>query len=218
MSNVPPRAPLVPPHDLLHAVAVATGTPMAYLQWPGGRCIWATATYARLLEMPSQELLDKAPQSYLSPCTWNEWKCELERLADSPQPGTSLQTPLSFARQQAVPTQLVADVQHGAVRAIVVIPLQDLSHTDALQMVQDSDTRLQRYAHATREAIIFFRQGRVFDANPAAIALTGYWTADDRVWARKLFAFSIVAITALSVMMSIDFQVAPATHLVASLL
>ncbi|MDU2613192.1 MAG: protoheme IX farnesyltransferase, partial [Pseudomonas aeruginosa] len=50
-----------------------------------------------------------------------------------------------------------------------------------------------------------------------AIALTGYWTADDRVWARKLFAFSIVAITALSVMMSIDFQVAPATHLVASL-
>lgn len=174
MSNVPPRAPLVPPHDLLHAVAVATGTPMAYLQWPGGRCIWATATYARLLEMPSQELLDKAPQSYLSPCTWNEWKCELERLADSPQPGTSLQTPLSFARQQAVPTQLVADVQHGAVRAIVVIPLQDLSHTDALQMVQDSDTRLQRYAHATREAIIFFRQGRVFDANPAAIALTGY--------------------------------------------
>ncbi len=46
-----------------------------------------------------------------------------------------------------------------------------------------------------------------------AIALTGYWTADDRVWARKLFAFSIVAITALSVMMSIDFQVAPATHL-----
>ncbi|TEF35764.1 protoheme IX farnesyltransferase [Pseudomonas aeruginosa] len=50
-----------------------------------------------------------------------------------------------------------------------------------------------------------------------AIALTGYWTADDRVWARKLFAFSIIAITALSVMMSIDFQVAPATHLVASL-
>ena len=46
MSNVPPRAPLIPPHDLLHAVAVATGTPMAYLQWPGGRCIWATATYA----------------------------------------------------------------------------------------------------------------------------------------------------------------------------
>ncbi|MDK7221306.1 protoheme IX farnesyltransferase, partial [Klebsiella pneumoniae] len=35
--------------------------------------------------------------------------------------------------------------------------------------------------------------------------------ADDKVWARKLFVFSIVAITALSVMMSVDFMV-PDSH------
>ena len=40
--------------------------------------------------------------------------------AASPQPGTSLQTPLRFARQQAVPTQLVADVQHGAVLIVML--------------------------------------------------------------------------------------------------
>ncbi|SFN37237.1 protoheme IX farnesyltransferase [Izhakiella capsodis] len=39
------------------------------------------------------------------------------------------------------------------------------------------------------------------------MALSGYKTAnDDRVWARKLFVFSIVAITSLSVMMSVDFM------------
>ena len=39
------------------------------------------------------------------------------------------------------------------------------------------------------------------------MALSGYKrTNDDRVWARKLFVFSIVAITALSVMMSVDFM------------
>ncbi|PIJ52235.1 protoheme IX farnesyltransferase [Erwinia sp. OLTSP20] len=43
------------------------------------------------------------------------------------------------------------------------------------------------------------------------MALSGYKTAnDDRVWARKLFVFSIVAITSLSVMMSVDFM-APAS-------
>lgn len=43
------------------------------------------------------------------------------------------------------------------------------------------------------------------------MALSGYKTTnDDRVWARKLFVFSIVAITALSVMMSVDFM-APAS-------
>ena len=39
------------------------------------------------------------------------------------------------------------------------------------------------------------------------MALRGYKVEDDKVWARKLFGFSIIAITALSVMMSVDFMV-----------
>ncbi|WP_434677830.1 heme o synthase [Pseudomonas sp. R1-18] len=39
------------------------------------------------------------------------------------------------------------------------------------------------------------------------MAWKGYKAADDTVWARKLFVFSIFTITALSVMMSVDFQV-----------
>jgi len=38
------------------------------------------------------------------------------------------------------------------------------------------------------------------------MALRGYMTADDALWARHLFGFSILIITAMSVMMSIDFQ------------
>ncbi|WP_024667523.1 heme o synthase [Pseudomonas syringae] len=40
------------------------------------------------------------------------------------------------------------------------------------------------------------------------MAWKGYKAVDDTVWARKLFVFSIFTITALSVMMSVDFQVA----------
>ncbi len=47
------------------------------------------------------------------------------------------------------------------------------------------------------------------------MALSGYTTANDIVWARKLFVFSIVAITSLSVMMSVDFNVSVATALLA---
>jgi protoheme IX farnesyltransferase len=39
------------------------------------------------------------------------------------------------------------------------------------------------------------------------MAWKGYKAADDTVWARKLFVFSIFTISALSVMMSVDFQV-----------
>ena len=174
MTPVPPHAPSEPPRDVLHAVALVTGAPMAYLSWPEGRCLWATAAYAQLFEMPTQELQGKALQNYLSPCDWNEWQCELERLATTHESGSSLQTPLTFANQQHIQTQLIAHTQDGKVCAIVVVPLHNLSFVDAMQMVQDSDTRLRRYATATSESIIFFRHGRIFDANPAAIALTGY--------------------------------------------
>ncbi|MAB25580.1 heme o synthase [Pseudomonas neustonica] len=50
------------------------------------------------------------------------------------------------------------------------------------------------------------------------IALSGYkQEVDDKVWARKLFGFSIIAITALSLMMSIDFRVLPTQALFAAL-
>jgi protoheme IX farnesyltransferase len=39
------------------------------------------------------------------------------------------------------------------------------------------------------------------------MAWSGYKTSDDRVWAKKLFVSSILIITVLSVMMSIDFRV-----------
>ena len=174
MTPVPTHAPSESPRDVLHAVALVTGAPMAYLSWPEGRCLWATAAYAQLFEMPTQELQGKALQNYLSPCDWNEWQCELEQLATTHESGSSLQTPLTFANQQHIQTQLIAHTQDGKVCAIVVVPLHNLSFVDAMQMVQDSDTRLRRYATATSESIIFFRHGRIFDANPAAIALTGY--------------------------------------------
>ena len=42
------------------------------------------------------------------------------------------------------------------------------------------------------------------------MALHGYKTCDDRVWARRLYLFSILAIFVLSIMMSIDFVASPA--------
>ncbi|AKJ41102.1 heme o synthase [Pragia fontium] len=38
------------------------------------------------------------------------------------------------------------------------------------------------------------------------MALAGYTTSDNRIWARKLFIFSIIAITTLSIMMSVDYS------------
>ena len=48
------------------------------------------------------------------------------------------------------------------------------------------------------------------------MALSGYKAQNnDRIWARKLFVFSIIAITTLSIMMSVDFMT-PASQTVLS--
>jgi protoheme IX farnesyltransferase len=49
------------------------------------------------------------------------------------------------------------------------------------------------------------------------MGVSGYKAADDRVWARKLFTFSIISITMLSVMMSVDFTSSPEQVLVTSI-
>ena len=51
----------------------------------------------------------------------------------------------------------------------------------------------------------YFVVAALISAGWLAMAQAGFKTTDDRVWAKKLFIFSIVAITMLSVMMSIDF-------------
>ncbi len=47
------------------------------------------------------------------------------------------------------------------------------------------------------------------------MALRGYKATNDSVWARKLFVFSIIAITSLSVMMSVDFNAPSSAALLA---
>jgi len=49
------------------------------------------------------------------------------------------------------------------------------------------------------------------------MGVSGYKAVDDTVWARKLFTFSIVTITMLSVVMSVDFISAPEQVLVTSI-
>jgi protoheme IX farnesyltransferase len=48
------------------------------------------------------------------------------------------------------------------------------------------------------------------------MGVSGYKAVDDKIWARKLFVFSIVTITALSVMMSVDSQSNPTQILMTS--
>lgn len=49
------------------------------------------------------------------------------------------------------------------------------------------------------------------------LAMQGYWTTNAERWAKRVFGFSILTITALSVMMSVESSLLPTTPLMAAL-
>jgi protoheme IX farnesyltransferase len=46
-----------------------------------------------------------------------------------------------------------------------------------------------------------------------SMALAGFKKSDERIWAKKLFVFSILTIAVLSVMMATDFTVSATSHM-----
>lgn len=174
MLTAQPHTPSEQPHDILHAVALATGAPVAYLSWPSRRYIWTTASYAHLLEQSHHDLHGKALQKYLPSCGWSNWKCSLELLTSAQTHGASLETPLIFTQNQLIQTQLISLAADGAVYAVVILPMHGRAPSNTLPVAQGEDDSMRRFVNASSESVIFFRHGRIFYANPAAIALTGY--------------------------------------------
>lgn len=174
MNAAPLSLPGDEPVDILHAVATATTLPMAYVSWPQAGYVWCNTAYAQLLQMPLHQLLGQPAQHVHTAGAWPAWQGAFERLVQTGAPNASLRLPLPFAQQPHTPCQLVAHQRGGQVSGIVVLPVPELSVLQAQQMVQDSDTRMRHYAQATHEALIFLRHGRIVEANPAALRLTGY--------------------------------------------
>lgn len=166
---------------MVRAVTVATGLPLAYLQAPDWRCSWATAEFAYLLNLSLPEMLQRLPEEYLQPQVWHEWQCALRQTLDRPIGLSAKSGALYFGAGGSRPAQWIVERDGAEVRGIIlaVRPDDDLgAESQAMQRVQESDERMRKYAAATSEALVFFRDGRITDANPAAVRLTGYTLAN----------------------------------------
>ena len=109
--------------------------------------------------------------------------------------------------------------------AIAIFRLQDYTAAaipvlPVARGVTAAKKQIVLYVAAFLVAALMLTVGRYTGFNYLAVAaaMGGYWlhmawsgrkAADDRAWARKLFMFSIFIITALSVMMSVDFNLHP---------
>lgn len=161
---------------ILRTIAAASAAPLALLAPPLWHCQWATAPYANLHGMDPEVLQAQELRSCMPPSLWCQWQRPLDQLLYAGYAGVrSLQLELPFSRDQRLPTELQALYSDQTLVGILVQPQIDLNLQQALQLVQQSDARMRKFASATSEAILFYNQAaELIDANDAAVRLSGY--------------------------------------------
>lgn len=162
--------------SVLRSIAEASATPLALLAPPLWHCQWCTAPYANLHGQDQEALEGQELRHSLQPSQWCQWQRALDQLRYAGPTGTQqLQLDLPYAPSQQLSTRLQALYRQGRLVGVLVQPTLELSLQRALQLVQQSDARMRRFAAATSEAILFYDpQARILDANEAAARLSGY--------------------------------------------
>lgn len=159
---------------ILQAIARASAAPIALLKPGLWQCIWATPTYANLHGFDADALQSQELRIAMPPSQWCIWQRPLDSLRFTAS-DTSVTVALPFAGTQTLPTQLIPLRAGNELTGVLIQPLVDLPEQQALQLVQQSDARMRRFAAVTSEAILFYDlRGMIQDANEAAVRLSGY--------------------------------------------
>ena len=159
---------------ILQAIARASAAPIALLKPGLWQCVWATPTYANLHGFDADALQAQELRIAMPPSQWCFWQRPLDSLRFAGnENGVTVELP--FTSNQRLPTQLTPLHEGNELVGVLVQPHLDMSQQEALQLVQQSDARMRRFAAVTSEAILFYDlRGLIQDANEAAVRLTGY--------------------------------------------
>lgn len=162
--------------SILQTIASEATAPLALLVPPLWQCRWATPTYANLHGMDPETLHRQELRNSLPSTLWCQWQRPLDKLLYAGAGNTrSLQLELPFTRESTLPTRLRPLYQNAQLAGVLVLPQLNIHLQQALQMVQQSDARMRKFAAITSEAILFYgHDGLLHDANDAAVRLSGY--------------------------------------------
>ena len=172
----PPSIALFLDNSVMRSIAMASAAPLALLVPPLWRCQWSTPVYANLHGLDSEALEGQELRACMAPSQWCQWQRLLDKMLFAGLQGErNLRVELPFDQSQTIATHLKALFVDGQLAGVLVIPDVAMDLRQALQHVQQSDSRMRRFASATSEAILFYTlQGVVLDANDAAVRLCGY--------------------------------------------
>lgn len=161
---------------ILSSIAAACAAPVALLVPPLWHCRWVTPTYANLHGLDAEALQGHELRNALLPTQWCQWQRPLDAMRYAGPQGTQqMLLELPFGESGTYSTQLKALYSQNQLVGVLVIPELQLQLEQAQKLVQQSDTRMRKFAAATSEAILFYgAEGRIQDANDAAVRLSGY--------------------------------------------
>jgi diguanylate cyclase (GGDEF)-like protein/PAS domain S-box-containing protein len=165
--------------DLLQSLVAHAPLLLAYYDAAQRRCLYASTAYAAVWGLRPQDLLGQTPAELdQDHALARHLPLHLEQalLGGS---STSFETPLPVPNPCTLPriaeVTLTPDRLPGQdeIQGICVVMNDITHHREIERAMTESEGRLARFMQASVEGILFHRDGRVIDANPACCELIG---------------------------------------------
>lgn len=165
--------------ELLTTLVYRAPLPMAYYCATTLRCRWASHAYAQLWELDADELCRRTLTEL---ATHPDLAALARRLAQQITQAQQSGTPATFEATLPPPPgsllprtiEVSVTPDSAGPEPCVCVVLTDITrHREIERAISESEGRLARFMHAGAEGILFHRDGRILDANPACCELLG---------------------------------------------
>jgi diguanylate cyclase (GGDEF)-like protein/PAS domain S-box-containing protein len=154
--------------ELLRLLADSIPALVAYFVRDEYRCVFANKAYARNFGLDEFSVVGKTVPEIIGAEAFAVIKPYVERVMQGETVRYERQSRLPDGSERTIEVTLIPHVERAGPPAAAFVLINDITrHHDAEMAIRESEERLQKFADATTEGIVFIDRGAVVDCNEA---------------------------------------------------
>ena len=163
---------------------------LAYFDQGSSTCRFANLRYAQCYGLTSATIVGKHARDIVDGATWAFAKPYLERASAGQRQSYQREIVANDGSFRMVHVSMTPHLDaSGQQRGVLVVSRDITARWQAERASRESEARLQKFAQATQEAIVFHRRGSILDSNDAMTRLVGY--TPDEVLGTDIFDYIV---------------------------
>ncbi len=175
MSKAPRRSGDQGRENLLRTLADNVPALIAYYEPHDLRCVFANKAYADANGWTADSIIGKTVREAIGEEAWHVIAPQVARVLKGEKVEYMRPMTLPSGERRVVEVSLIPHFDDKAQLLGAFVLINDITrHQLAEQAIRESEERMRKFAAATRDGVLFHRNGVVTDANDALLEIIGY--------------------------------------------